>query len=105
MNENRRKSTSIALDELDMRICHEMVTNGQQSSREIGQKLGVPHATVRRRMNRLISNDIVHLVAMPNPTALGYHRVAGEEWPYFRGLTVIAEVQILLSHYRVSWNV
>ena len=72
MNENRQKSNSITLDELDMRICHEMVTNGQQSSREMGQKLGVPHTTVRRRMNRLISNDIVHLVAMPNPTALGY---------------------------------
>src|SRR4030042_3794608 len=72
MNENRRKSNKIALDELDMRICNEMVTNGQQSSREIGNKLGVPHATVRRRINRLISNDILHLVAMPNPTALGY---------------------------------
>ena len=72
MSENKRKSSSISLDELDMRICNEMVTNGQQSSREIGNKLGVPHTTVRRRINRLISNDILHLVALPNPMALGY---------------------------------
>ena len=72
MSENRRKSSGITLDELDMRICYEMATNGQQSSREIGNKLGVPHTTVRRRINRLISNDILHLVALPNPTALGY---------------------------------
>jgi len=72
MRYNKRKSNSITLDELDMRICNEMVTNGQQSSREIGHKLDVPHTTVRRRINRLISNDILHLVALPNPKALGF---------------------------------
>ncbi|MFC1905685.1 Lrp/AsnC family transcriptional regulator [Chloroflexota bacterium] len=72
MNKNKRGPNNYSLDELDLRICHEMVTNGQQSSREIGYKLGVPHTTIRRRINRLINNDVIHLIAMPNPKALGY---------------------------------
>ncbi len=72
MSEKQRKARKITLDELDMRICHEMVNNVSQSSREIGEKLGVPHTTIRRRINRLTSNDILHIVALPNPVALGY---------------------------------
>lgn len=71
-NNNRKKTGSIVLDELDMRICNELMTNVQQSSREIGQKLGVPHTTIRRRINRLTNSNVLHLIAMPNPTALGY---------------------------------
>ena len=72
MTGNRKRTRKFVLDELDMRICNALVDNVSQSSRELGDKLGVPHTTVRRRINRLINNDILHIIAMPNPVALGY---------------------------------
>lgn len=68
----KRKSRRFIPDELDMRICQELVIDGSQSSRDIGEKLGIPHTTVHRRINRLIKNNILHILAMPNPIALGY---------------------------------
>jgi DNA-binding Lrp family transcriptional regulator len=72
MDQNKLRSREFKPDEVDLRICKAMVDDVSQSSREIGEKLGLPHTTVRRRINRLIKNDILHIVAMPNPVALGY---------------------------------
>jgi Lrp/AsnC family transcriptional regulator, regulator for asnA, asnC and gidA len=72
MTDNNRKSRKFVPDELDMRICQELVSNVSQSSRDIGEKIGIPHTTVRRRINKLVDNNILHILAMPNPIALGY---------------------------------
>ena len=64
--------TGISLDQIDLKIAHELVNDGSQSSRQIADKLHIPHTTVYRRVQRLLKHDILHIVALPNPKVLGY---------------------------------
>lgn len=60
------------LDDLDMRIIHELQGDARQSSRKIGKKLGIAHTTIQRRIKELTKHNILHIVALPNWVALGY---------------------------------
>jgi len=62
----------LVLDELDMRIVEEMQADAHRSSRQIAKKLGVAPSTVQRHINKLIKNDVMHIVALPNWASLGY---------------------------------
>lgn len=59
------------LDELDADIFEHLQEDGRRSYRAIAQDLGVPEATVRFRVNRLVREGIVHLTATVHPQRLG----------------------------------
>jgi Lrp/AsnC family transcriptional regulator for asnA, asnC and gidA len=59
------------LDELDAGIFEHLQQDGRRSYRAIAHDLGVPEATVRFRVNRLVREDIVHLTATIHPQRLG----------------------------------
>ena len=61
------------MDELDIRIIKELEFNVRQSSRQLGKKLGINHNTIRRRINNLLKNNDLQIVAVPNWVSLGYH--------------------------------
>ena len=61
------------IDALDIMIIRELQNDSQQPQAEIAKKLGAGATTVRRRLNRLINDNIIRIVAIADPHALGYH--------------------------------
>ncbi len=59
------------LDETDRRIVAMLQENGRTSNREVARVLGVSEATIRNRISRLIEDDLINIVAVPTPRAVG----------------------------------
>ena len=62
------------MDALDGRILEILEVDASQTSEKIGKAVGVSSSTIRRRINRLMKEDRLKLVALPNPTMEG-HRI------------------------------
>jgi len=60
------------IDALDRSIIRLLQEDSRMPSAEIARRLGVAERTVRARINRLVGDGIVKLVAIVNPSALGY---------------------------------
>jgi Lrp/AsnC family transcriptional regulator, regulator for asnA, asnC and gidA len=58
-------------DNLDLAILQQLQEDGRRSLREISKQLGVAPATVRGRVQQLIADKVVEIVAVPNPHKLG----------------------------------
>ena len=67
----RGKNRRGVLDEIDHRIVTILQADGRTSNREIGRKLEISEATVRNRISRLLSEDLINIVAVPTPRAVG----------------------------------
>src|SRR5690349_16782757 len=66
----RRRGDS-PYDELDRRIVCLLEEDGRRPNIEIAEALGVTEATVRKRVARMIEEDLIKIVAVPDPEALG----------------------------------
>ncbi|MCH8222067.1 MAG: Lrp/AsnC family transcriptional regulator [Chloroflexi bacterium] len=64
------------MDKLDRQIIHILEENGRASNARIARSVGVSEGTVRRRLNRLVGDEIIRVVALPDPRALGYESEA-----------------------------
>ena len=64
------------MDELDRRIIALLQMDGRASNAKIAREVGVSEGTVRRRLRRLIQDDVVNVVAVPNLEKLGYATTA-----------------------------
>ena len=64
------------MDELDLKIIGILQSDGRASNAKIARAVGVSEGTVRRRLRRLIKDDIVHVVAVPNLEKMGYGTTA-----------------------------
>ena len=60
------------MDELDRRIISLLQMDGRASNAKIAREVGVSEGTVRRRLRRLIQEDVVKVIAVPNLEKLGY---------------------------------
>jgi Lrp/AsnC family transcriptional regulator for asnA, asnC and gidA len=60
------------IDAFDRSIIRLLQEDSRMPSAEIARRLGVAERTVRARINRLVEDGIVKLVAIVNPSALGY---------------------------------
>lgn len=60
-----------SLDAIDLRIVAILQENGRTSNREIARGLKVSEATIRNRISRLIEDDLINIVAVPTPRAVG----------------------------------
>ncbi|MGF1617840.1 MAG: Lrp/AsnC family transcriptional regulator [Acidimicrobiia bacterium] len=71
-SKNRReKANRDVLDDTDKGIIAILQRDGRTSNREVGRKLGVSEATVRNRISRLLGEDLIEIVAVPTPRAVG----------------------------------
>lgn len=64
------------MDELDRKIIALLENNGRASNARIARDVGVSEGTVRRRLKRLIQDRIINVVALPDPSKLGYESEA-----------------------------
>ena len=60
------------MDELDKNIISQLEKDGRASNAFIARQSGVSEGTVRRRLKKLIDDEIINVVALPDPTKLGY---------------------------------
>jgi Lrp/AsnC family transcriptional regulator, regulator for asnA, asnC and gidA len=64
------------LDESDEQIVQALKEDGRMSFAEIARRLGVSPGMVRQRYFELVQNRVVQVVAVTNPTLVGYDSVA-----------------------------
>jgi Lrp/AsnC family transcriptional regulator for asnA, asnC and gidA len=60
------------VDELDQAIVRFLQEDGRMASAEIARRLNVAERTVRARIDRLIADDVIQLVARIQPATVGY---------------------------------
>jgi Lrp/AsnC family transcriptional regulator for asnA, asnC and gidA len=61
-----------AVDDLDRAIIQRLQRDGRTSSAEIARNLGVAERTVRARIDRLVSDNVIRLVATVVPSTVGF---------------------------------
>jgi Lrp/AsnC family transcriptional regulator, regulator for asnA, asnC and gidA len=64
------------MDELDRKIMALLQLDGRASNAKIAREVGVTGGTVRRRLGRLLGDDFVEIMAVPNLEKLGYTTTA-----------------------------
>jgi len=60
------------MDELDQKILNELERLGFQKSATLADILGVGERTIRRRINSMVSNRAIKIIAVPNPVLFGF---------------------------------
>ena len=60
------------MDKLDLKIISLLQDDGTATNAGIARKVGVSEETVRRRLKRLIQEEYIKVVALPDPAKLGY---------------------------------
>lgn len=60
------------LDQLDLRLIKELRRDALQTQRQLARTLGVDISTVGRRLQHLMDENMIRIVAVPDPLALGF---------------------------------
>lgn len=64
------------MDDLDHKMINLLQLDGRASNAKIAREVGVSEGTVRRRLRRLVEDDVVKIIAVPNLEKLGYATTA-----------------------------
>ena len=59
------------MDELDTQIIKILQKDGRSSNAGIAREVGVSEGTVRRRLKRLIQEEYIQVLALPDPAKMG----------------------------------
>lgn len=59
------------IDESDRQILLHLQRDGRLTNSEIGRRLGLAEGTVRRRIERMLAEGVVHIAAVANPFKIG----------------------------------
>ncbi len=71
-----RDVTDTALDETNKRIIEHLQRDGRMSYATLAKTIGLSEAAVRQRVQRLLDNDLMQIVAVTDPLTLGFARQA-----------------------------
>jgi len=71
-----RRRPTFPLDHLSLRLIGELELEARQSPSRLAAKIGTSPSTVSRRLQRLIDEGVIRIVAIANPASLGYQIVA-----------------------------
>jgi Lrp/AsnC family transcriptional regulator for asnA, asnC and gidA len=63
---------SVVLDDIDKAIVRELQVDGRMPYAQLGPKVGLSQAAVRQRVQRLISSEVMQVVAVTDPLRLGF---------------------------------
>jgi Lrp/AsnC family transcriptional regulator for asnA, asnC and gidA len=65
-----------ALDDLSKRIIEQLQEDGRRSYAAIGKAVDLSEAAVRQRVQRMVDQGVVQIVAVTDPLSLGFSRQA-----------------------------
>lgn len=60
------------MDDLDHEIIEDLIEKGYRKSIALADIFNVGERTIRRRVNNMLQNGIIKVIAIPNPVALGF---------------------------------
>lgn len=83
------------IDQVDCKIIRLLQENGRVSNRTISKKVGISETTVRTRLNRLIKEEIIQVVAVSNPFKLGFGVIG-----YIRIRIDVSKVDIIVNELK-----
>jgi Lrp/AsnC family transcriptional regulator for asnA, asnC and gidA len=72
MSQSEKKSKSKKIDQTDRKIIKLLQKDGRISNTLIAKNIGISEATVRTRLNRLLDEEYIQVVAVSNPLKLGF---------------------------------
>ncbi len=92
----------IDLDETDLGIIGLLQEDGRRSNSGIGRELGLPESTVRRRIERLLRDEVIKIVAVASNERLGLpvHVIMGLSLDLARNATA---TRALVNLVQVGW--
>jgi Lrp/AsnC family transcriptional regulator, regulator for asnA, asnC and gidA len=100
---NAKGRRSIQLDELDHAIIAQLQEDGRRAYGRIGEAVGLSEAGVRQRVQRLVEQEAIKIVAVTNPDLLGYKMRAtiglqteGEITPIGDAVAAIEEIDYVV---------
>jgi Lrp/AsnC family transcriptional regulator, regulator for asnA, asnC and gidA len=70
----RPDSARVVLDDVSKMIIEQLQQDGRRSYAAIGKAVGLSEAAVRQRVQRLIDNGVMQIVAVTDPMTLGFRR-------------------------------
>jgi len=62
----------VAIDDIDKAIIRELQLDGRMPYAKLGPAVGLSQAAVRQRVQRLIENGVMQVVAVTDPLTLGF---------------------------------
>ena len=68
--------SSVVLDDLSKAIIEQLQQDGRRAYATIGKAIGLSEAAVRQRVQKLIENGVMQIVAVTDPLTLGFRRQA-----------------------------
>ncbi len=67
---------SPTLDEVSKRLVEELQQDGRRSYTDLAKSVGLSEAAVRQRVRRLLDEGVMQIVAVTDPTTVGFSRQA-----------------------------
>jgi len=64
------------MDDIDLQIIGILRKDGHTPNTRIARQVGLSEGAVRKRIQHLIQDDVIQIVAVPNPMLVGYPIVA-----------------------------
>ena len=71
-----RRNGRDQIDDTSRAIIEQLQQDGRRSYAAIGQAVGLSEAAVRQRIQKLLDNDVMQIVAVTDPMQLGFARQA-----------------------------
>ena len=100
---SRVRKAAMVLDDVSKAIIEQLQQDGRRSYAAIGKVVGLSEAAVRQRVQRLIENGVMQIVAVTDPLQLGFARQAmigikvdGQLDPVARELGKIDEIDYVV---------
>src|ERR1700742_4613709 len=67
---------AVVLDGISKKIIEQLQSDGRRAYATIGKAVGLSEAAVRQRVQRLIDNGVMQIVAVTDPMQIGFARQA-----------------------------
>jgi Lrp/AsnC family transcriptional regulator for asnA, asnC and gidA len=100
---HRGERAKTALDDVSKAIIEQLQQEGRRSYAAIGKVVGLSEAAVRQRVQRLVDNGVMQVVAVTDPLELGFSRQAmigvratGDLEPVAEALAAMEEVDYVV---------